>query len=155
MQRRVSSSPNVLLVEVPRFNEQGGFRPFSLEAEEELFLPDLVPLELFGVVYFKGRKLGHKDSGYTCVCRGPDEQFWEFSGERTPERPMEDIANDKRKSSCLLVYTRRRGNSVLAGSRAGVSRGAAGGSVRAEADSVKAAVGALVRGCGGEGGDKC
>ena len=145
VQRRMASSPNLLLVEVPRFIEQGGFRTFALEAEEELFLPDLAPLELFGAVYFKGRKFGEQGSGYTCVCRGPDDQFWEFNGEADPRRPMQNIANDKRRSSCLLVYTRRRGSSVFVGSGERAGGGGAQEASKKEADSVKAAVRAVAR----------
>ena len=76
VQRRMASSPNVLIVKVPRFSEEGDVRTFRLEAEQELFLPGLEPFEMFGAVYSKGRRSGETGSAYICVCRGPDYQFW-------------------------------------------------------------------------------
>jgi hypothetical protein len=145
VQRRMASSPNVLVVQVPRFTKEGSRRNFVLEAEEELFLPDHEPFELFGGVYFKGRKLVEAESGYTCVCRGPDDQLWEFDGEKIPRRPIQNIVSDRRRSSCVLVYMRRRGSSAFAGSRVPAVAEQASDSCKQQVDSVKAAVGAVAQ----------
>jgi hypothetical protein len=115
VQSRVVSTPNVLLVRVPRFDEHNQCRRFKLEAEEELSLPGMSEMQLFGVVYYDGKALGEKDGRYICLCRGPDWRFWSFNGRERPSRLPEHISHFKKDCSCLLVYTRPGGESMFAG----------------------------------------
>ena len=114
IQKRLVYTPNVLVFRVPRFDGSGARRRFALCLEEELLLPGLDAMELFGAVYFDGDSLSAPGCKYTCSCRGPDDQFWEFNGKDRPGRPVEGISTAKSKSSCLVVYTRRRGGSAFA-----------------------------------------
>ena len=77
MQTRVHAVSNVLLVQVPRFDDRGERNNFPIEPEEELYLPGLDTLELYGVVY-------HEGATYSCACRGPDWKFWHFNNEGRP-----------------------------------------------------------------------
>ena len=73
------------MVQVSRFDERKRRRLFMVEVEEELSLPGMSELQLFGVVYYDGEELGAKGGGYTCVCRGPpDWRFWVFNGHVRP-----------------------------------------------------------------------
>ena len=125
VQQRLLFTPNVLIIRVPRFDARGVRRRFELFLEEELFLPGLEALELFGAVYFDGDALDSVGCEYTVLCRGPDSQFWEFNGKDRPSRPVENISTSKSRSSCLVVYTRRRGGSVLAGAECASDEGSA------------------------------
>ena len=59
---------------------------------------------------------------------------------------MQNITHDMRRSSCLLVYTRRNGNSVFAGAAERADRaGAVEDASEKEARSVKAAVAAVAQ----------
>jgi hypothetical protein len=140
MQSRVVSMPNVFLVQVPRFDEQGKQRKFKLDVEEELSLPALGTLQLFGVVYYDGREFGMKDGQYFCLCRGPDWQFWTFDGRGRPSRPREHISHSKRDCSCLLVYTRPEGECMFGGALSLSGKGDRGNACNQEAEAVRSAV---------------
>ena len=145
VQRRLAFTPNVLVIRVPRFDASGKKRSFPLELEEQLFLPGLEAMDLFGAVYYDGEVLGSAGGKYMCLCRGPDGQFWEFSGKDRPSRPMEHITNAKSKSSCLVVYTRPRGGSVFAGASAKASASSTQDASRKEAEAVRVAVGEIAQ----------
>ena len=145
VQRRVASTPNVLIVQVPRFNQEGEMRKFALEVEEELYLPGLDALELYGIVYHQGARLGGRDSRYTCACRGPDWRFWHFDGDGFPTQEKGCITTRKTTSACLLVYAQPGGLSTFAGAAA-VSHQKGDVSVASkDADAVRAAVSEIAK----------
>jgi len=103
-QSRMRSAPNVLVVQVKR----GDGTRRAVDAEVQLDMLDLAPLELVGVVYHNGRttKSGH----YTCLCRGPGGRFW-FYDDNQPVHPMDkDVAHIKPREVYMLVYCRRDGS---------------------------------------------
>ena len=112
-QRRVSSRPNVLVVQVRRtVAGSSDVLRHPVRVEEELSLPDVGTFELAGVVYHSGQTFG--SGHYTCASRGPDRQFWRYDDEVSRPTAV-DIGRLLPRSVYVLVYTRPAGVTVFAG----------------------------------------
>ena len=98
---RVATTPEVLLLWLDRGVEK---HVVSLDVEEDLMLPGLVPLRLFAVIYRVCRPDGV--ACYSCACRGPMDAWWYFEEGRSPQPIKFSVSHMKQKSSCMLVYER-------------------------------------------------
>ena len=137
-QRRVSSRPNVLVVQVRRtLGGSSDVLRHPVFAEEELSLPGVGNFELAGVVYHSGQTF--RSGRYTCASRGPDRHFWRYDGE-VSRRSVVEIGCLLPRSVYVLVYTRPAGVAVCAGmgEMPGVS---SGGPEEKRGEPARAAVG--------------
>ena len=98
---RVATTPEILLLWLDRGSQK---HVVSLDVEEDLMLPGLVPLRLATVIYRACRHDG--TACYSCACRGPMDAWWYFEEGRSPQPIKHSVSHMKQKSSCMLVYER-------------------------------------------------
>jgi hypothetical protein len=130
LQRRVSTLPNVLLVQVQRsLSVDGAPSRHVVYPEEKLSLRGLGDLELAGVVYHHGARAntGH----YTCACRGQDDRFYYYDDSKQAQRVAGEISSVLPRNAVLLAYIRQRGRADFSGSATSI----AGPSVEAPSGS--------------------
>lgn len=112
LQRRPSSCPEVLLVQIRRGASDGSVLRFPLIVEDQFSLPGCTTLRLEGVVYHVGPSA---DSGhYTCACRGPDGFFWYFDDSCRPTRLGAEVSEFKMRSVVMLAYGLAAAENVFA-----------------------------------------
>ena len=105
-QRRICSVPNVLVVQLSRPSDAGGWlvrEPVSVE--ERLVVQGLAAMELVGVIYHSGATVhsGH----YTCLCRGPGGRFWFYDDDHPRVKMTQEVAHIKPRNVHTVVYARR------------------------------------------------